>query len=71
MANKDIIVTFAPYSENDLQRAKEIFNGYIVKKVLNFFSENFPPEEQDYIRDEYIKFLIKKIQDKKAKDDAL
>ncbi len=71
MANKDIIVTFAPYSEEDLQRAKKIFNGYIVKKVTSFFAENFPPEEQDYIRDEYIKFLTKKIEAKKAKENAL
>lgn len=70
MANKDIIVTFAPYTERDLQKAKEIFNGYIVKKVMNYISETFPPEEQDYIKDEYVNFLKKKIEDKKQKKTA-
>ena len=71
MANKDIIVTFAPYTEKDLQRAKEIFNGYIVKKVENYISETFPVEEQGYIREEYIKILKKKAENKKSKDKAL
>jgi len=64
MADKDIIVTFAPCSEKDLQKAKEIFNGYIVRKVLNYIYETFPPEEQDYIKDEYVKFLKKKVKEK-------
>lgn len=70
MANKDIIVTIAPCSEKNLEKAKKIFNGYIVKKVMDYISETFPPEKQDYIKNEYVKYLKDKIEEKKQKKTA-
>ncbi len=58
-------VTVAPCSEAALKRAKEIFNKFIAKKVLEYIHEKVPAEHQEYVLDEYIKSLKEDIENEK------
>lgn len=58
-------VTVAPCSEATLQRAKDIFNKFVVKRVLAYIHEEVPEEQQEYVLDEYIRSLKEEVEKEK------
>lgn len=61
MAKNETVITLAPYSEKDLQTAKDLLNEYIVKKVLEYIRGNYPKEERACILDKYIEVISNNI----------